>query len=272
MQNETPPDAVQIVRRFASPPVRATRPIVLAGIEMLKFARRFGWEPDVDVSLDDLDAPAIFAANHESHADTAAILGTLPPRLRRHTAVAAAMDVFGGGPTARLRSRFLQHIVASGFRAFAFDRHGPPMRSLRTAIALVRQNWNILLYPEGTRSRTGELGTFKLGVGVLARRTGRPVVPIFVCGGREVLPCGTFMPRRGRIIVRYGPPLRYEEGETARAFTQRLHRAVCALGAQQKGARHRDSDRANGIVLHQVDTNGHIENDASSVGWPRHSS
>ncbi|MHC5006845.1 MAG: lysophospholipid acyltransferase family protein [Planctomycetota bacterium] len=227
------PTAEEIERRFRAPAVIVTRPIILGGIGLLKGARRFGWNA---TGLDNLEAatpPLILAANHQSHADTAAILGTLIPRIRRRTAVAAALDVFGngrgndGGPS--LKRDFLQLIVAAGFHAFAFDRHGPPMRSLRTAFRLINHGWSVLMYPEGTRSRSGRLAPFKAGVGILARFTGRPVIPIHVRGGRGVLPCGAFMPRPGRITVCYGEPLRFERRDTLPGFAGRLRESVRAL-------------------------------------------
>ena len=87
------------------------------------------------------------------------------------------------------------------------------------------------MYPEGTRSRTGRMAPFKPGVGVLARFTGRPVVPVHVSGGRRILPCGATVPRPGRVAVRYGAALYFEAGETALTFTARLQEAVHELGS-----------------------------------------
>ncbi len=226
------PTADEIERRFRNPAVIVTRPIILGGIGLLRGARRFGWNA---TGLDHLEAaapPLILAANHQSHADTAAILGTLTPRIRRRTAVAAALDVFGNGRddgVPSLKREFLQLIVAAGFHAFAFDRYGPPMRSLRTAFRLLNHGWSLLMYPEGTRSRTGRMAPFKAGVGILARFTGRPVIPVNVQGGRRVLPCGAFMPRPGRITVIYGAPLFFERRESLTAFAARLQESVQAL-------------------------------------------
>jgi 1-acyl-sn-glycerol-3-phosphate acyltransferase len=227
------PTADEIERRFRNPAVIVTRPIILGGIGLLRGARRFGWRA---TGLDHLEAagpPLILAANHQSHADTAAILGTLTHRIRSRTAVAAALDVFGNGGlhdgAPSLKREFLQLIVAAGFHAFAFDRYGPPMRSLRTAFRLINHGWSLLMYPEGTRSRTGTMAPFKAGIGVLARFTGRPVIPIHVQGGRRVLPCGAFMPRSGRITVAYGAPLFFERRETLEGFAVRLQTHVRAL-------------------------------------------
>ena len=58
--------------------------------------------------------------------------------------------------------------------------------------------WNLLIYPEGTRSRTGIPGEFKPGIGLLAKKTGVPVVPVRVTGSNEILlPPGSTVPRPG---------------------------------------------------------------------------
>lgn len=221
-----PPSAAEIERGFRAPAVVITRPFIIGGIGALSAARSFGWRSVGIENLKSASQPVILAANHQSHADTAAILGTLPRPIRERTAVAAALDVFGNGSKPSLKRRYLQLVVAAGFHAFAFDRYGPPLPSLRTARQLIRNGWNLLLYPEGTRSRSGELAPFKAGVSVLARFTRRPLIPVHVEGGRRVLPCGAFLPRPGRITVRYGRPLRYERGDTLDGFAERVREHV----------------------------------------------
>ncbi|MHC4414008.1 MAG: lysophospholipid acyltransferase family protein [Planctomycetota bacterium] len=228
-----PLTAHEIERRFHSPAVVVTRPIILGSIGMLQAARSFGWKAVGVNHLNALDQPVILAANHQSHADTAAILGTLPRPVRERTAVAAALDVFGragNGSMPSIKRECLQLVVAAGFHAFAFDRHGPPLRSVRTALELIRHGWTLLLYPEGTRSRTGEMGPFKAGVAVLARLTRRGVIPIHVEGGRNILPCGATVPRPGLITVRYGPPLFIARRESHGSFTARLQARVREMG------------------------------------------
>lgn len=231
------PTAQEIQRRFKSPAVVISRPVILGAIGVLRAARRFGWNGEGLENIKGLDTPIVFAANHQSHTDTVAILGTLPKRIRDRTAVAAALDVFGGsnnGAPPSLKRECLQLVVAAGFHAFAFDRHRSPLRSIRTAAELIENGWNLLLYPEGTRSRTGKIAHFKAGVGVLARFTQRPVVPIHVAGGRAILPCGATIPRPGRLTVRYGKPVFFEHGESTAQFTQRIQDCVLNLSPAYK--------------------------------------
>ena len=221
-----PPTVDEIERGFRTPAVVVTRPLILGGIGALCATRNFNWRAVGIENLRSARQPIILAANHQSHADTAAILGTLYRPIRERTVVAAALDVFGNGGVPSLKRRYLQLVVAAGFHAFAFDRHGPPLPSLRTATQLIRNGWNLLLYPEDTRSRTGQIATFKAGISVLARFTRRPVVPVRVDGGRRILPCGAFLPRSGRITVHYGRPLFYGRGDTLESFAARVREHV----------------------------------------------
>jgi 1-acyl-sn-glycerol-3-phosphate acyltransferase len=238
------PSAEEIERRFSSPIMRTARPMVLAGVGALKLGLRFGWDAHFEYNLHRLHGPVVLAANHRSHVDTAAILGTLPKRWRSKTAVAAALDVFGpdtnNGMRRRVGKDLLQFVVGAGFHAFAFDRFGPPLRSVRTSVQLIRNGWSLLLYPEGTRSKDAQINSFKAGVGLLARFTERPVIPIFVGGGEQVLPYGAFMLRAARIQVRYGSPMYYEAKDTPITFAARVEEQVRLL-------EHRAVETANAI-------------------------
>jgi 1-acyl-sn-glycerol-3-phosphate acyltransferase len=229
-----PPSADDIERRFRSPVVVVTRPLILSSIELVTAARSLQFEGRGLEHLRRVRQPFILVANHQSHADTPAILNTLHRPWRERTVVAAALDVFGNGSVPSLKREFLQLLVAAGFHAFGFDRHGPPLRSLRTAVQLIRNGWNLLLYPEGTRSRTGEMAPFKAGVSVLARFTRRPVVPVHVSGGRNVLPCGKFLPRAGRILVQYGEPLWFGRRDTLAGFAARAQQRVLEAGGESE--------------------------------------
>jgi 1-acyl-sn-glycerol-3-phosphate acyltransferase len=163
--------------------------------------------------------PYVFVANHASHADTAALLAALPPRLRRCTAPAAAEDYFF---TSRLRGAIVTLLTG----AFPFPRRG--RAGLWRAEALLRRGWSIVLFPEGTRSCDGRVHEFKGGAALLARR-GWSVVPVGIAGARDVLPKGGRLPARSPVTVVFGNPLRLDDsGET----TRRLEESVRVLAAE----------------------------------------
>jgi long-chain acyl-CoA synthetase len=94
---------------------------------------------------------------------------------------------------------------------------------------LLDGGWSLLLYPEGTRTRTGQIGPFREGVGVLAVELGVPVVPMRVDGLYDVLPKGRILPHRGLVTVRIGPPLHVEPGTRYDRAAAQIEEAVRAL-------------------------------------------
>ena len=91
-----------------------------------------------------------------------------------------------------------------------------------------------MIYPEGTRSRTGIPGEFKPGIGLLAKKTGVPVVPVRVTGSNEILPPGSTVPRPETAHVAFGAPLKLEDGEDTREFPRRLREAVLSLRTEPR--------------------------------------
>ena len=114
---------------------------------------------------------------------------------------------------------------------FPFNRTGRGgHQSIDDALALLQAGWSVLVFPEGTRSRTGSMGPFRPGIGLIAVRSGRPVLPVRILGIDRVLPPGARLPRRTHVEVRFGAPMRATAGEDPRAFAARLEAAVHALG------------------------------------------
>jgi 1-acyl-sn-glycerol-3-phosphate acyltransferase len=164
-----------------------------------------------------ITGPILICPNHASHLDFSALRLALGPRLRRRLAAAAAADYFRMSPQ--------RWFFAAWLGAFPFARAVSP-DSMAAAEKLLEAGWNVVVFPEGTRSRTGKLGPFRPGVGLLAVRSGLPVLPVRISGTYEALPPGRSLPRRAPVVVRFGPPLVAEPGEQPRAFVARLERVV----------------------------------------------
>ncbi len=171
--------------------------------------------------LAELEGASLIAPTHASHFDFSALRLALGPRHRRRVAAAAAADYF-----ATKRSRWF---MAAWLGAFAFNRTGRGADSIAAAEGLLAAGWHVVLFPEGTRTMTGDIGPFQPGIGLMARHTGRQVLPVRIVGIRRVLPKGAARPRRFPVEVRIGAPLRALPGEGARAFTARLEVIVRAL-------------------------------------------
>jgi 1-acyl-sn-glycerol-3-phosphate acyltransferase len=143
--------------------------------------------------LDRLKAPVILVANHVSHLDTPVILAALPRRVRKRTVVAAATDYF-------YRNRLLALVVSLVFNTVPMDRKGGGLekRSAGHVDSLLDGGWNLLVFPEGTRSRHAGTGRLRRGAAVLAERHHVMIVPIRVTGTRDAMPPGRFWPTRIR--------------------------------------------------------------------------
>jgi 1-acyl-sn-glycerol-3-phosphate acyltransferase len=194
--------------------------------------------------VEELERPAILAANHSSHADTTLLLHALPQRTRERTVVAAAADYWYRRPWA---GRF----VSLWLNTFPFSRTGGPQAVLSSSAELLKSGWNLLVYPEGTRSPDGRLQEFRPGVGFLATETRAPVIPMHVRGSHQVMPKGRRYPLPGPVTIKIGKPLLAGRGESSRAFTTRVEKAVRGLadGADDRGLmgswieRWRETDR-----------------------------
>jgi 1-acyl-sn-glycerol-3-phosphate acyltransferase/membrane protein YqaA with SNARE-associated domain len=158
------------------------------------------------------EGPCVIVANHSSHADTAALIAALPAR--RRPAVAAAADYwFDGSATgprallsgARLRPWACQALCG----AFPVRRGGGGTADLEAAARLLAAGRDVVVYPEGSRSRDGTVGAFRHGAARLAATAGVPLVPAGITGTRALLPpAGTGVRRRrARVTVRIGVPV-----------------------------------------------------------------
>ncbi len=169
----------------------------------------------------ELEGPSLIAPTHASHFDFSAIRLALGPRHRRRITAAAAADYFATKKT--------RWFAAAWLGAFAFNRTGRGADSIAAAEGLLAAGWHLVMFPEGTRTMTGDINPFQPGIGLLARHTGRQVLPVRIVGIRRVLPKGGRRPHRHPVEVRIGAPIRALPGEDARAFTARLEAIVRAL-------------------------------------------
>jgi 1-acyl-sn-glycerol-3-phosphate acyltransferase len=163
--------------------------------------------------------PCVIVANHNSHADTVALIAALPAR--RRPAVAAAADYwFGGGP----RPRVCRALCG----AFPVRRTGGGSADLAAAVSLLAAGRDVIVFPEGTRSRDGRVGEFHRGAARLAAQAGVPLVPAGIAGTRTLLPPGSGRPHRAVVTVTFGEPVE-APGQGAADVTWRARAGVLAL-------------------------------------------
>ena len=191
------------IHRYRRPP--AARPCgrvgrVIQSLVVLPLLRYF--VPTSTTGKEHLDGlgAAIVVANHTSHLDVPTILGVLPARVRSRVVVAAAKDYF-------FSSRLGALAVRTVFGAFPFDRDGDSSDSLQACRSALATGRVLVLFPEGTRSPTGELGRVRSGAARLAEDVGVPIVPIRLDGLASVMPKGSRLPLPGAAHADIGRPI-----------------------------------------------------------------
>lgn len=139
----------------------------------------------------------VIMSNHQSHYDIPVLYRVVPGTMRMVTKTELfRIPLFG------------RAMRAAGFVEVDRSNRAQAIASLRHAALALARGTHIWIAPEGTRSRTRELGRFKKGGFVLARDTGAAILPIAIDGTYDVLPPDTLSARRGRTVrVTFGRPI-----------------------------------------------------------------
>jgi 1-acyl-sn-glycerol-3-phosphate acyltransferase len=179
-----------------------------------------GWERMPD-AIREGRQPVIFMSNHESQMDPPVLIAALPL------------------PAVYLAKKELQYFPFIGWAAWAagviFIDRGDRERALRSihAAALeIRGGKSVVIFPEGTRSRDGQLLPFKKGGFALAQEAGVPIIPIATMGGFQVLPRGTLKFRPGRYLVLVGEPVNPADHPDRECLMKAVRSQIEALVAE----------------------------------------
>jgi len=142
------------------------------------------------------DTPVVFMANHESWLDIPALLVAIPGQVR----------------FLAKKSLFAVPFLGWAMRAMGFipvDRENrrEAIRSFEEAAQRIRAGRSVLVFPEETRTLTGELLPFQRGGFLIALKAQLPIVPVGLQGPRKILPKKHYLLRPGTIVVRFGEPV-----------------------------------------------------------------
>jgi 1-acyl-sn-glycerol-3-phosphate acyltransferase len=188
-------------------------PLVLTGWERLPEDIREGRQP------------VIFMSNHESQLDPPVLIGILPV------------------PAVYIAKKEVKLIPFVGWAAMAagvifIDRREREraIKSIHEAALQIRGGKNVVIFPEGTRSRTGELLPFKKGGFALALEAAVPIVPMATVGGFRVLPPGSKRLRPGRFDILVGEPVDPAAYPDRDALAEEVRRRIQALIADVKAS------------------------------------
>ncbi|MBP89103.1 MAG: 1-acyl-sn-glycerol-3-phosphate acyltransferase [Planctomycetaceae bacterium] len=173
----------------------------------------------------------VYFANHTSHLDAVVLWSSLPRQVRVLTRPVAAKDYWD-------KSAFRRYIAGS-LNALLIDRenikvHRSPVELMIRAIG---DTHSLIVFPEGGRSVSDEIGEFKSGLYYLGKK--RPdleLVPVYIDNLNRVLPRGEFLPVPLLSCITIGPPMWLETGESKMDFLKRACDAVQRLKDLELGS------------------------------------
>jgi 1-acyl-sn-glycerol-3-phosphate acyltransferase len=143
---------------------------------------------------------AIIAANHASFLDPPLIAVSWPEPIH----FLARKELFF--------NPFLRMIITN-LNAHPVGTTGDTTASIKLACKLLQEGKKVLIFPEGTRTLTGEIDTFKSGITLLAKRTGCPVIPAYIHGSYDLWPRTKARPHifGQKTACLFGPPIAYQD-------------------------------------------------------------
>lgn len=144
--------------------------------------------------------PYILMANHQSHADVPILFASLP-----HIPGFLAKRELARIPFLAMALRSGDHVL--------IDRknHDSAVKALKGAAHEIRGGKIIAVFPEGTRGESDQLGDFKKGGFLIAKKAAVPILPVGILGSRNLLSRRELFPRGGDVSVNVGKPITPDE-------------------------------------------------------------
>ena len=178
--------------------------------------------------LASIKAPVLFIANHTSLLDQPVFMSALPRSWRYRTATAAWEEFFFKNyrnRVGKLWKRLTYEYSSVAANVFPLPQSGSFRPALQYMGKLADHYRNILLFPEGERTRDGQLLPLQPGLGIIVQELGIQVVPVRINGLEKVLPRGARWPKRGKVTVTFGAALTFH-GEEPPEIVARARQAL----------------------------------------------
>lgn len=171
---------------------------------------------------------ALVMSNHQSHLDPV-LVGLATDRRLNYL---ARQTLFGFAP--------FRWLITS-LDAIPLDREGLGLNGLKETLKRLKRGEMVLIFPEGTRTRDGEVGVFKPGFCALARRANVPLLPVGIEGAYNSWPRKNVLPMPAMIHIQFGPPLGPAEIERLddEELVAEMRRRIAACHAEARRMRNR---------------------------------
>jgi long-chain acyl-CoA synthetase len=184
-----------------------------------------------------LRAPIVFICNHVTMVDHALVLFALPWRFKTKIAIAQDGELLrerrhppkGMGLFMRLLYRLEYFSIVLFFNVFSMPQKSGFRRSFNFAGEMMDRGYNLMLFPEGERTKHGEINQFRLGSGLLIKELDAQVIPLRIDGLWKLKQTNRHFARPGEISVSIGHAIRYSNQDEPEQIAQDLARRVKAL-------------------------------------------
>jgi 1-acyl-sn-glycerol-3-phosphate acyltransferase len=166
------------------------------------------------------DTGSVIVINHRSHLDGFTLMDAVPDR--KWFTFAAKKELFDA------------RLLRTGFKAAGLveiDRKSGKvaMETLSDAVRSMPDRRSVVLFPEGTRTKSESLGQFKAGAVVVARESGRTIRPIVILDSDRLLPRGRFSPLSGTVRIRALDPFHCDPQASVEEDIERLRGQMMAV-------------------------------------------
>ena len=177
------------------------------------------------------DENYIFCPNHESHFDGMWVIGNLDNRIRHSICSIAADYLFE-------KKMYRQGVIFMG--GIPVHRSGNTTTAMKRAYECIsKEGYNLLIHPEGTRTRNGSLGTFKQGAAKLSIESGVKIIPVCINGAYEIFPPHKYIPhlfdwkhfRRYPLQIKFGKPIA-PNCKTAEEITEEIRQQIIDMKSE----------------------------------------
>lgn len=186
-------------------------------------------------------SPFILCSNHCSHMDSAVLMVASGLPFKRFGMMAAA-DYFFNHKVRKLFLGSMMNLIPID-RTPSFRSVGDVVESCRAFLS--DHSRNIIIFPEGTRSRTGEIQSFKKGPSIISYELNIPLVPAYVHGTFQAMPKGRNFMKPKRVVVTIGKPI--YPGDFPAAEGARLNKTYRSMTSTLENAV-RDMVKENGLA------------------------
>lgn len=187
--------------------------------------------------LEHLQMPVVIVSNHVTMVDHALILSALPNTIRKRTAIAQDGELLRSwrypakdiGTLRTVMTKVVYFLVVLFFNVFSMPQKSGFRKAFAFAGKIIDRGHSLLVFPEGERTKHGEMNPFRLGTGLLVHELNVPVVPIRIDGLWQLKQQKRHIGYSGDIAVVIGEPVRYSQEQDPQSIARDLWQRVNRL-------------------------------------------